>query len=288
MQSLEENPREEAVFLYINSPGGGADASEVLFDSIYRLSRAKPVFAVVGSVAASGGYYLACAANRIYASPLSILGSIGVIRIRPNLAGLYGKLGVKRESIFEDNTRDIFSEAGPLKPATIRLMERTMRSTYDLFLQRVAQGRARSVTSVAPHAEGRVFAGDRFAAARMIDGSLSFLELLEEYRRVSGYRPEQRFHLNFYPEVRADIRSLLGPRLPLASSFHLPLTRLLGLSGVQTGPLAAIAAGSALASAQAERSPLTALALLLSGELRKAGPAARLLYAAQVALIRNL
>ena len=211
IEGLGDGP-EEAVFLYINSPGGGADASELLFDSIYRLSRTKPVFAIVGSIAASGGYYLACAANRIYASPLSILGSIGVIRIRPNLAGLYKKLGVKRESIFQDPTRDIFSEAGPLSAPAIKLMKQTMQSTYDLFLARVAQGRNQSVAEVSRQAEGRVFGGERFLQTRMIDGSFSFLEALDEYRTTVGYRNDQQFNLNFYPEVRADLRSLVGVR----------------------------------------------------------------------------
>ncbi|MCB1174973.1 MAG: S49 family peptidase, partial [Leptospiraceae bacterium] len=71
----------EAVFIIINSPGGSATASEILYQEIRNLARQKPVFALVQSVAASGGYYLACAATQIYASPLSLLGSIGVIRL---------------------------------------------------------------------------------------------------------------------------------------------------------------------------------------------------------------
>ena len=210
--------REEAVFLHINSPGGGADASELLFDSIYRLSRVKPVFAVVGSVAASGGYYLACAANRIYASPLSLLGSIGVIRIRPNLTGLYKKLGVKRESLFRDPTRDLFSEAGRLSPASLRLMKATMQSTYDLFLKRVAQGRGQSLKAVGRQAEGRVFSGERFQSADMIDDSMSLLEAIDAYRQAAGYPAERAFRLNYYPEVRADLRSLAGMRGGLSAA----------------------------------------------------------------------
>lgn len=234
IKDLGEGP-EEAVFLHINSPGGGADASELLFDSIYRLSRVKPVFAVVGSVAASGGYYLACAANRIYASPLSILGSIGVIRIRPNLAGLYRKLGIKRESIFKDATRDLFSEAGPLTPASQRLMKQTMQSTYDLFLDRVARGRNQSIKEVSRQAEGRVFSGERFQNAHMIDGSLTFLEALDEYRSSLGYKSNQQFRLNFYPEVRADLRSLAGMPGGLGASMWSKAAMILNLISSSPG-----------------------------------------------------
>ena len=177
------------------------------------------MIALVGSVAASGGYYLACAANRIHASPLALVGSIGVIRIRPNLAGLYRKLKIKRETVVREKTRDLFSEAGPLSPASVKLMRDTMQSTYDLFLKRVSQGRGLSTKAVSRQAEGRVFGGRRFAAADMLDGELSFFEALDEYRRLAGYPEHQQFRMNFYPEVRADLRSLMtAPSLMGGSS----------------------------------------------------------------------
>lgn len=173
--------REEAVLLYINSPGGSADASELLFESIYTLSRVKPVIAVVGTVAASGGYYLACAANRIYASPFSIVGSIGVIRVRPNTGGLYKKLGVKKEDLGKQPTRDLLSEVGRYGPASMRLLKHSLKTTYDLFLNRVALGRSRPAKEVQAMAEGRIFAGERFASAGMIDGCAGFYDVVEDY-----------------------------------------------------------------------------------------------------------
>ena len=200
--------RDEAVFLYINSPGGSADASEILFESIYSLSRIKPVFALLGSVAASGGYYIACAANRIYASPLSITGSIGVIRIRPDLQGLYQKIGVRKENLFKDPTRDIYSETGKLSAPAKQLVQRTLMNNYRLFLHRVALGRKQKEKDLEKMAEGRVFTAKQFQEVKMIDGHWNVLEVLDDYKKSCGVPVEREYHLHCYPQLKMDLHSL--------------------------------------------------------------------------------
>ena len=207
IHEISEN-RDEAVFLYINSPGGSADASEILFESIYSLSRIKPVFALLGSVAASGGYYIACAANRIYASPLSITGSIGVIRIRPNLQGLYKKIGIHKENLSKDPTSDMFSETGKISAPARHLLQRTLMNHYRLFLERVAMGRKQKRKELEKMAEGRVFTAKQFQEAKMIDGHLNFIEVLDDYKKSIGQAQEQEYNLNCYPQLKIDLRSL--------------------------------------------------------------------------------
>ena len=202
--------RDEAVFLYINSPGGSADASEILYEGIYQLSRIKPVFAFLGPIAASGGYYIACAANRIYASPLSITGSIGVIRIRPDLQKLYTSLGIRKESLIKDPTREIFSEAAKLAPETQHLLHQTLQSTYDLFLQRVSQGRNKANKEVLKMAEGRVFTGRQFQKEGMIDGHFSFMEALRSYKEACNIPAKREYQFQYYPEFKMDPRALLS------------------------------------------------------------------------------
>ncbi len=209
--------RDEAVFLYINSPGGSADASELLFESIYELSRIKPVFSFLGPVAASGGYYIACATNRIYASSLSITGSIGVIRMRPNLQKLYTKWGVRKDNLTKDPTRDLFSEAGPLSSQTQKMLDKTMLSTYELFLNRVSLGREKQVKEVLKMAEGRVFTGKQFYESKMIDGNLNFIDALEYYKQISGSNASQKYRFNYYPSFKTNIRSLANQHFPLSS-----------------------------------------------------------------------
>ncbi len=275
--------RAEAVLLYINSPGGGADASELLHESIARLARYKPVLALLGPIAASGGYYLACAANRIYASPLSILGSIGVISLRPDLAGLYQKLGVRREVVLRDPTDELFAEAGKISPAGKKLMESSLQQTYELFLQRVAEGRDRSRAEVLQHAEGRVFSGARFFQhAQMIDGDLGFLQLLDEYRQVQGYSPEQQFRLQFYPAVRPDLREALRSGIQPGAAFA-GSKALLALAGLLGLGRSAVSGPGALAS---PLSTMDAADELLS--LAGSSPEAPLCYAPAAAALRRL
>ena len=205
--------KEEAVFLHINSPGGSADASEILFQNIYELSRIKPVFALLGGVAASGGYYIACAANRIYATNLTLCGSIGVIRIRPNLQKLYTHLGVRKETLNKDRTYDVFSEAGKLSAPSQKLLQKSIQDCYDLFLGRVALGRAQSKAQVLKMAEGRVFTARQFQEKGLIDGLLSFLEVVEEYKRVSGIPQHQKFRLSYYPQIKTNAKMLLNDQI---------------------------------------------------------------------------
>ena len=208
-----ENSNEEAVIIYINSPGGGSDASELIYQSIRRLSERKPVLAVMGSVAASGGYYIACAANRIYGSPLTMTGSIGVVAIRPNLKGLYRKLGISKERIFFDPTRDILSEAAPLSPASKKLLQKSIEQTYGLFLSRVAQGRQKEVRDVHEFGQGRVWLGRDLQENGLMDSFGDLTEVISEYRKAAGYDERQEFQINIYPEIKTDLRTLLGEKM---------------------------------------------------------------------------
>ena len=209
-----ENTRDEAVLVYINSPGGSAAASELLYQSIRSLAEVKPVFALLGPVAASGGYYIAAACDRIFAEASSITGSIGVISMRPNLKGLYTKLGVKKERIAFDKTRDLLSEAGPLSPASLKLLKDHMRVSYDLFLKRVADGRGLRRKAVLDSAEGRVWTGRQFVERGLVDEIGDIFNVLDVYKQTLGYSKDKEFQLNFYPEAKTDVRTVLEERMP--------------------------------------------------------------------------
>ncbi len=210
---LEEST-EEVVVLCINSPGGGSDASEMIYQSIEKLARIKPVIAVMGATAASGGYYIACAAHRIYGANTTITGSIGVVTIRPNLKNFYRKYGIDKERIAFDRTRDLLSESSSLSPHSLKLLKKSIDQSYRLFLDRVSRGRGKKHSDIIQAAEGRVWTGRDFAELGYTDGCFNPLEALVEYRKTAGYPDDQEFRLNFYPEIKTDIRALLGDRLP--------------------------------------------------------------------------
>ena len=221
---------EELVLLYINSPGGSADASEILYQKINQLAQTKPVIAVLGSVAASGGYYIACAANRIYASKITLTGSIGVIRIRPEISNLYKKIGIKKSSLIQDPTRDVFSEVLPLSKTTISMLAKQMQATYTLFLERVVEGRKLNKKEVEAMAQGRVFTADVFKSKKMIDGNLNINEILDlykkEYEDLTGKKASTLYNINFYPELKPTLSSILAAKGKNPFSFSLSETSL--------------------------------------------------------------
>ncbi|MBE7437460.1 MAG: signal peptide peptidase SppA [Spirochaetales bacterium] len=213
IDALGESP-EAAVIVYINSPGGSAQASEILYQALRRLGRKKPVLAFMGSVAASGGYYLACAAHVIYASPLTITGSIGVVTIRPQLEKLYRRLGIKRERVHFQKTRDLFSESRPLSSASRKLLVDTIRSTYQRFLDRVGSARKVKPAALRELAEGRIWTGKQFAAHKMLDDCTDFLTIMEETKKRLGIAERTSVGVNFYPQVKTNLRTVIGEHMP--------------------------------------------------------------------------
>lgn len=209
---LRDTP-EEVVFLAINSPGGSPDGSEILYQAIRQLGEQKPVIALLGGVAASGGYYAAAAAHKIFASKLSITGSIGVVRMQPEASGLYRKLGIRSERVGFRGTEDIVSFTAPPSRASEKLIGAHLEATYAQFLDRVARGRGKTSREVLKFAEGRVFTGEQFLQTGLIDGILDFAGALNFYREAAGLG-KKPFAIHPYPEVRVDLRTFLTERLP--------------------------------------------------------------------------
>jgi protease IV len=179
LDELRTDPSVRAVVLRIDSPGGSALASDLLWRSLMRLREDKPLIISVGSMAASGGYYMACAGTKVLVEGTSIIGSIGVVA---------GKLSVDRPLA----EQGIFVETVPARPghtarpvlgspfsawddATRDKLREGIEHTYDLFLSRIAEGRGLDIASVEPHAEGRLMSGADAVQAKLADeiGGLS-------------------------------------------------------------------------------------------------------------------
>lgn len=167
LEDIREEENFKGVVIRINSPGGSATASEVIWQGIRRVAEKKPVWVSVGSMAASGGYYCAVAADKIYVTPSSIVGSIGVVGGRMSLDGAYEKLKVKVVSRSRGPRADIFRSTGPWSPAELALVRRKMTETYDLFTSRVTAGRKE--IDLAKTAEGRLFTGNVAIGLKMAD-----------------------------------------------------------------------------------------------------------------------
>jgi len=167
---LEELRKEElirGVIVRVNSPGGSAIASEVIWQGLRRVAAEKPVWTSVGAMAASGGYYVAVGGERIYANPSSIVGSIGVVGGKIAMGGTYEKLRINVVERSRGPMAGLFASTRPWNEEERELIARRMTEVYDLFTERVSQ--ARSGIDLSKTAEGRLFTGDKAIGLRMVD-----------------------------------------------------------------------------------------------------------------------
>ena len=159
----------KAVVIRIDSPGGSAQASEVMWQAARAVAEKKPVVISIGSMAASGGYYLASAGDFIYADSSAIVGSIGVVGGKFVLKGLYDKLGLTTESFNQGRNADLFSSNKPFDERQRRLVTNWMKNTYEQFTQRVMTTRKGKIKDIDQVARGRIFLAREAKELGMVD-----------------------------------------------------------------------------------------------------------------------
>jgi protease-4 len=159
----------KAIVLRIDSPGGSALASEVMWQAVRRAAAKKPVIVSIGGMAASGGYYLASAGDHIYADPSAIVGSIGVVGGKFVLKGLYDKLGLTSESFYRGKNADLFSDSKPFDERQRRLVTNWMRNTYEQFTNRVMHTRKDKIKDIDKVARGRIFLAGQAKELGLVD-----------------------------------------------------------------------------------------------------------------------
>ena len=185
-----------AVVLRVDSPGGSALASDLVWRQVMLLRTAKPVVVSIGGMAASGGYYIACAGTRVFAEPTSIVGSIGVFGGKLSINRSLDYVGVSSEIFPASDAPDAAARAAYLSPfapwdeATRERVSVTMQSVYDLFLGRVSEGRSLSVDQVQVFAEGRIFAAREGLEFGMVDELGGLREATDYALQASGLGPD--------------------------------------------------------------------------------------------------
>jgi protease-4 len=215
----------KAIVFRINSGGGSALASDVIWREVELARKVKPVVASFGDVAASGGYYIACAATKIIANPMSITGSIGVFGVIPNMEGLFNKkLGITFDWAMTNKNGDYITVMKPLSPYQTLLIQRDVDHIYDVFTGKVADGRNLQKTQVDSIGQGRVWSGKEAKNIHLIDdfgGLTKAVELAAELAKTKDYRlmplPEQK---EWFEELldqitgtdpSAKLKEVLGP-----------------------------------------------------------------------------
>lgn len=211
LESLRTDARIHGVVLRIDSPGGDALASDLLWRILTRIRDEKPLVASLAEVAASGGYYLACAADCVFAEAGTLTGSIGVIGGKLDLAGLYERLGVGRDGVERGARAGLLSEARGFTEEEREALRSEMGDLYGAFIDRVCQGRGLAVEEVERLARGRVWSGLRAQFHGLVDELGGPLEALARARRLAGIQLGEPLTLDVHPRRHrlSGLRALL-------------------------------------------------------------------------------
>ncbi|MFY9399084.1 MAG: signal peptide peptidase SppA [Desulfomonilia bacterium] len=192
IRDFQKDDRIRAVILRIDSPGGMVGPSQEIHEAVKRLREKKPVLVSMGSVGASGAYYIACAADAVYALSGTMTGSIGVVMEFFDVSGGLSKLGIAAESITGGEFKDAGSPFKPLTETERRHFKDMARDVHDQFKEAVAEGRGISSELVDEYADGRVFTGRQALSAGLIDRLGGLDAVIEDARQRAGIEGEPR------------------------------------------------------------------------------------------------
>jgi protease-4 len=219
LKTHRDNPLVRAVVVRINSPGGVVGPTQELFRAVQRLREAgKPVVASLGAVAASGGYYVAVAADTIYANPGTLTGSIGVIMQMANLENLMKKVGVDYVVIKSGQFKDVGNISRPMTPEERRTLQALLDDVHRQFIDAVAEGRKLDRGRVVQFADGRVFSGAQAKTLSMIDELGGLEEAVNGAAKLAGLEIPPQVIL---PRKRFSVMDLLRSQLGLAKAVSL-------------------------------------------------------------------
>jgi protease-4 len=187
---LKKDDAVKAIVLRVNSPGGSAYISEQIWNQVYQIKRDKKIVVSMGNVAASGGYYISCAADKIISEANTLTGSIGVFSILPNFTGLYDKLDVKSDVVKTNKYSDFGDMTRPWREDEKQLMQNYTNLMYDTFLSRCAEGRGMTKEQIDAVGQGRVWTGEQALEHGLVDeiGDLNrAVEVAAELAGLSDY-----------------------------------------------------------------------------------------------------
>ena len=221
IRRLREDSSVKGILLRVNSPGGSGLASEVIQHELALTRQAgKPVVVSMGTVAASGGYYIATAADRVFAEPNTITGSIGVFGILPNIQGIANNNGITFDGVKTGKYADIFTVSRPKNPEELGLIQGIVDNFYTRFKDRVATGRKLTMDQVEEIAQGRVWAGSEALKIGLVDEMGGFEQALAFAKNKAGLGTDAK--IIEYPAPRdlsEQIAALFsGESKPLAAS----------------------------------------------------------------------
>lgn len=245
IRNARQDDKVKAVVLRVNSPGGSALASEIIWREVLLTKKVKPVVVSMGDVAASGGYYISCAANKIYAQPNTITGSIGVFGLMWNGKKLLNnKLGITTDIVKTNKYADLGDQFRPMLQDERDIIQKGVEDIYDVFTQRVADGRKMQKAAVDSIGQGRVWSGidakriglvDEFGGLDKAIEAAAKLAKLDKYSIKEMPKTEEPFKqfmkmLNDDEDISA---SILARELGVSYKYYKTLRDLVQMDGIQ-------------------------------------------------------
>ncbi|WP_423146342.1 signal peptide peptidase SppA [Rubrolithibacter danxiaensis] len=234
----------KAVVLRVNSPGGSALASDVIWREVALTKKAKPVVVSMGDLAASGGYYISCAADSIFAQPNTITGSIGVFGIIPNMQNFFNnKLGITFDGVKTAEHADLGTVTRPLTPAERMIIQKEVNRIYNSFTKRVADGRKKSQKYIDSIGQGRVWSGTEAIKNGLVDRLGNIDDAVHSAAKMARLT---KYKIVDYPAVKDPLQSFFGnstdkikeyfTKLELGDNYNYykQLKEVIDLSGIQT------------------------------------------------------
>lgn len=211
IEKIRKNKNIKAVVFRVNSPGGSAFASEQIWKAIEDLKLEKPIVVSMGDVAASGGYYISCNANKIFAQPNTITGSIGIFGMFPNVEGLTNKVGLSFDNAKTHKFADFGDITRPMREDEKALMQNYVERGYDLFLKRCAEGRGVTSDSINAIGQGRVWSGNQALAIGLVDEIGGIDDAIAEAVKLAGF-DKDNYAIASYPKPVDMIQSLFAKK----------------------------------------------------------------------------
>lgn len=206
--------RVKAIVIRVNSPGGSALASDLVWRQIQLVNQEKPIIFTFGDIAASGGYYLSSGGQSVLAMPATLTGSIGVIQGKFSLQGLLSKIGIQVDSLDKGKHAGYFSSTRPFSQEESAIVQRQMREFYEnSFLKKVAEGRKKTVEEARRVGEGRVWTGAQAQALGLIDQTGGILDALQLAQQEAGVKKGRQVRIIQFTR-RRKLRDLFATRLP--------------------------------------------------------------------------
>lgn len=207
LKAAADDKNVKAIVLRVDSPGGSALASELIWRDIELAKKKKPVVVSMGNLAASGGYYISCNANRIFTEPTTITGSIGVFGVLPNFTQLSKNIGIHTEQVNTHKHSSGYSLFTPLEEDTREVIQQSVESVYDTFITRVANGRKMTKEQVDAMGQGRVWSGTdavKIGLADELGGLDDAIAYAAKLGKTTSYTTKN------YPEYERNLEDLFA------------------------------------------------------------------------------